>query len=142
MLGDAVTLLGPVPQDRLARIYAGCDVLAFPSRTETVGNVVAEAMACGLPVLLPAGARTSGWLQEPGKDGVLVADDTRGGWAAELARLVDRPDLRRRLAVNAAQTASTWHRSWEQVLREELLPVSARHGGPAAGSGDPLLTVE
>ena len=90
MLGDAVTLLGPVPQDRLARIYAGCDVLAFPSRTETVGNVVAEAMACGLPVLLPAGARTSGWLQEPGKDGVLVADDTPGGWAAELARLVDR----------------------------------------------------
>ena len=46
-------------------------------------------------VLLPAGARTSGWLQEPGKDGVLVADDTPGGWAAELARLVDRPDLRR-----------------------------------------------
>ncbi|MFX0591873.1 glycosyltransferase [Melissospora conviva] len=142
LLGDAVTLLGPVPQDRLARIYAGCDVLAFPSRTETVGNVVAEAMACGLPVLLPAGARTSGWLQEPGKDGVLVADDTPGGWAAELARLVDRPDLRRQLAVNAAQTASTWHRSWEQVLREELLPVWRDTADRHAGSGDPLLTVE
>ena len=41
--GADVTLLGPQPQEWLARVYAGCDVFAFPSQTETVGNVVAES---------------------------------------------------------------------------------------------------
>ena len=34
----------------LARAYAGADVFVFPSRTDTFGLVIIEALACGTPV--------------------------------------------------------------------------------------------
>ncbi|EPJ40410.1 putative D-inositol 3-phosphate glycosyltransferase [Streptomyces afghaniensis 772] len=92
-LGADVSLLGPLPLDRPARVYAGCDVFAFPSRTETCGNVVAEAMASGLAVVLPEGARTAQWLTAPGRDGIVVRHDDPGEWADALGALVDRPRL-------------------------------------------------
>lgn len=123
LLGPAATLLDPVPQQELARVYAGCDVFAFPSHSETIGNVVAEAMACGLPVVLPAGARTTGWLAAPGRDGLVVADDRPEGWARALARLVDDPAYRHALGREAGATARHRHPSWERVLTEDLLPL-------------------
>jgi glycosyltransferase involved in cell wall biosynthesis len=34
----------------LAKVYASADVFVFPSRTDTFGIVLIEALACGLPV--------------------------------------------------------------------------------------------
>jgi glycosyltransferase involved in cell wall biosynthesis len=45
-----VRWLGVLPRDDLARIYASADVFTFPSRNETFGLVMLEAMACGTPV--------------------------------------------------------------------------------------------
>ena len=42
--------LGVLPRDELARIYAAADVFVFPSRSETFGLVMLEAMATGTPV--------------------------------------------------------------------------------------------
>ena len=36
----------------LSQIYASCDFLVFPSTTDMFGNVILEAMASGLPVIL------------------------------------------------------------------------------------------
>jgi glycosyltransferase involved in cell wall biosynthesis len=41
---------GVFPQDQLARYYAAADVFVFPSRTDTFGLVLLEALACGTPV--------------------------------------------------------------------------------------------
>ncbi|MEO8806552.1 MAG: glycosyltransferase family 1 protein [Burkholderiaceae bacterium] len=41
---------GIVPRHELVRIYSGADVFVFPSRSETFGLVMLEAMACGTPV--------------------------------------------------------------------------------------------
>jgi glycosyltransferase involved in cell wall biosynthesis len=46
----AVRFLGALSGEALTRAYAACDVFVFPSRTDTFGLVVLEALACGLTV--------------------------------------------------------------------------------------------
>lgn len=45
-----VNYLGVLNQDELAKVYADADVFVFPSRTDTFGLVLLEALACGTPV--------------------------------------------------------------------------------------------
>jgi glycosyltransferase involved in cell wall biosynthesis len=42
--------LGVLDREELAKVYASADVFVFPSKTDTFGLVLLEAMACGLPV--------------------------------------------------------------------------------------------
>lgn len=42
--------VGALSGEPLARAYAGADVFVFPSRTDTFGLVMIEALACGLPI--------------------------------------------------------------------------------------------
>ncbi|MGH9071348.1 MAG: glycosyltransferase family 4 protein [Acidimicrobiales bacterium] len=51
MEGPSVTFTGPLLGAELADAYAGADVFVFPSTTETLGLVILEAMAAGLPVV-------------------------------------------------------------------------------------------
>jgi hypothetical protein len=63
--------LGPKPHAALASFYSAADVLAFPSRTDTFGLVLLEAMACGTPV---AARPAPGPLDVVGDGGVLDHD--------------------------------------------------------------------
>ena len=80
--------LGTRTGPELARIYASADVFVFPSRTDTFGMVLLEALASGLPI---AAFPTSGPLDVVGTSGTGVLDsDLRRAALAALAIPRDR----------------------------------------------------
>lgn len=83
-----VRFLGFQRNDKLPLYYSCADFLALPSRREPWGIVVAEAMACGLPVVLSehVGARFD--LLEEDRNGFLVRGDDPSSWSEVLRRCV------------------------------------------------------
>ena len=66
-------LTGVLRGDALAIAYANMDLFVFPSETETVGNVVLEAMASGVPVVAMAHGGPK-FIADPGRSAILAAD--------------------------------------------------------------------
>lgn len=69
--GTPCIFTGSLEGDELADVYASCDIFVFPSTTDTFGNVVLEAQASGIPVIVT----NAGGPQEniiPGKTGLVV----------------------------------------------------------------------
>ena len=58
-VSERVMLFPPLPQARLADVYAAADVVLVPSRSESFGLVALEAQACGTPVVAAAVGRTA-----------------------------------------------------------------------------------
>lgn len=55
--------------------YWAADVLAFPSTNEGLGNVMLEALCCGVPVAAHNISGVTDWIVEPGSNGALSALD-------------------------------------------------------------------
>lgn len=95
----------------LAEAYGRMDVFVFPSRTDTFGLVILEAMASGVPVLL---ARETGERAgvEDGVSGLFCED-----FAASLQRLMHDPGLRLTMSCAARKFAgnNSWQRAFEQL---------------------------
>jgi glycosyltransferase involved in cell wall biosynthesis len=91
-----VRWLGVLPRDVLAQVYAAADVFVMPSRSETFGLVMLEAMATGTPV---AAYPVEGPLEVVGSPpaGGVLDDDLASAWYAALA--VPRHAARQRAQV-------------------------------------------
>lgn len=98
-LADRIRFAGVLVGGSLARAYDGADVLVVPSRFESYGMVIAEALARGLPVVASdvGGVREALGAVDGDLPGLLVP----AGDGAELRTAVDRwlttPDLRESL---------------------------------------------
>lgn len=86
----------------LAMHYASADILLFPSRTETFGNVVTEAMASGLATVAydeaAAHEHVTNW-----QNGVLADDEPSQSFTSVAMRLCKQPELIRDIGQNASQ---------------------------------------
>ncbi len=119
-----VTFTGYLRGAELATAYASADIFAFPSYTETFGQVVLEAMASGLPVvgLLSEGVCD---LVEDGRTGFLLDTQKMGeeeqatGYRERLQRLVQDQARRHEMSIAAAVYAHhhTWHEAMECLVR-------------------------
>lgn len=110
-LGDRAEFTGTLSGEPLGVAYRRADLFVFPSQHDTFGQVVMEAMATGLPVVVT----DKGGPQELVEDGVtgFVADDA--AFIPRVKDLVSSPELRARMGRAARMAAE--RRSWDAVFR-------------------------
>jgi glycosyltransferase involved in cell wall biosynthesis len=104
---------GTLGRKAVAEAFASADVFVFPSRTDTAGNVVLEAQAAGLPVVVSnvGGPHEN---MRPGATGVLCEGSEAARWATAVVSLLRDPALRRQMSAAARGYAMT--RGWDSAL--------------------------
>lgn len=100
-----VHFVGRIESTAMPTFHRSLDVLVLPSRTtptwkEQFGRVLIEAMACGVPVI---GSSSGEIPQVIGDAGLIFPEGDRAALTAQLQRLLDEPDLRRRLGAVGRQ---------------------------------------
>jgi glycosyltransferase involved in cell wall biosynthesis len=107
---------GVLQGEALARAYANMDVFAFPSRTDTFGNVVLEAMASGVPAVV-TNAGGPKFIVRHGQDGLIAANDSE--FVDSVSSLLSNPDrlAEMRFAARQHASASSWDAVFGQVYR-------------------------
>ena len=121
-IADHVRFVGNVPEAELpavfniASAYVGVSRRADGSRVEGFGVALAEASACGLPVI----AGQSGGLAEAvrdGETGLVVNPDDPEAVADALKRLLGDQLLARRLGQSGRKAVETYY-NWDRVIRD------------------------
>ncbi|NJN96604.1 MAG: glycosyltransferase family 1 protein [Anaerolineales bacterium] len=99
--------------DDLAHAYAAADIFVFPAANETLGNVVLEAMASGLPVIAP---RAGGLLDHvvDGQTGLLFDPESQAHLISTAQQLAGNPDYAHSLGAAGRDRIET--QSWTAVL--------------------------
>ena len=118
---------GYLKGEALSEAYASADVFVFPSGTETLGNVVLEAMASGLPVI----AVNSGGVKENvlnGYNGIMCRYKDKHEFASAMERFIEDEALKTIMSQNAR--AYTLSKTWDKVfdkLMDDYLQVIELH---------------
>ena len=114
--GTNTYFVGYLMGQELGSAFASADAFIFPSRTETLGLVLLEAMAAGCPVV----AARSGGIPDIVTDGVNgylfePTADVQGALAATI-RLLEQKQQRDIIRQNARQEAESW--GWAAATRQ------------------------
>ncbi|WP_377891086.1 glycosyltransferase family 4 protein [Alkalihalobacillus sp. R86527] len=111
-----VTFTGFMHGEELATAYASADAFMFPSTTETLGLVILEAMASGLPVVAAESGPTNEQVED-GSTGLLYRSGKEGNLTETIARL-ENEDLLHRMSEQAFShsRAFGWHGPAQQLL--------------------------
>lgn len=107
LAGHPAHFLGVRSDEELAAIYASSDLLVFPSTTDTLGQVVLEAQASGVPALVGTigGPRE---LVEDGVTGRVIGSMEPKTWADLIVWLVAHDEVLRGMAEAAARRAEQY----------------------------------
>jgi D-inositol-3-phosphate glycosyltransferase len=114
-VSERVMLFPPLPQARLADVYAAADVVLVPSRSESFGLVALEAQACGTPVVAAAvgGLR---FVVRDGQTGFLVEGHDPADHADRMLQILRDPAFAAEMGTTAAREALRF--TWEATASE------------------------
>jgi glycosyltransferase involved in cell wall biosynthesis len=113
--GTPTHFVGYLGGERLSAAYASADAFIFPSRTETLGLVLLEAMAAGCPVV----AARSGGIPDivtDGCNGYLFDPQDPQGAIAAAGKIFADPTASDRLRTNARTEAERW--GWSAATQQ------------------------
>jgi glycosyltransferase involved in cell wall biosynthesis len=126
--GHRIRLSGVLTGAALSHAYTTADLLVAPSRSETYGMAVTEALAHGLPVIAAAVGglpEALGSTADGTRPGLLVPPGDPAALAATLGDWLGDERHRHRLRAAARQRRSTL-RGWEQTTQEIASALTAR----------------
>lgn len=112
----------------MPQVMRGLDVLVLASDAEPCGRVLFEAMASGTVVVATNSGGTPEVVRD-GQEGILVPPRDSGALAHAIGRIIQDPDLRRRLGgagVDRVQTAFTVDRYYGKIMN---VYTEVLHGG-------------
>ena len=100
LAGMRARFLGFRHGEELSTLYASCDLFAFPSTTDTLGQVVMEAQGSGSPVIVTDEGGPQEVVEE-GVTGFVIPADQPEQWAERIVELVADNDRRRQMGATA-----------------------------------------
>jgi glycosyltransferase involved in cell wall biosynthesis len=116
--GDGITYVGEVGGRRRLQLFSRAAALLMPIRwPEPFGLVMAEAMACGTPVIaFPQGAAPE--VVEDGRTGFLVRDEEEMAAAVHRLAEIDPAECRRRVEAryDVGPVGEAYERAYERVI--------------------------
>lgn len=133
--GSPCTFTGYLKGESLCAAYASSDIFVFPSGTDTFGNVVLEAQASGLPVIVTdRGGPVENMV--PDETGLVVPAEDAESLATAMGALVRNADRRRKMGAAARRYMedrsfdAAFIRTWE-MFREtgETAPANLAEAG-------------
>ena len=107
--GSRVIFTGYLTGEELATAYASADLFLFPSETETFGNVILEAQACGVPCLV-AGKGASRENLTPTITGHIVEENDPAEYVAHIEKLLNDPMLLEQMRADARRYGTSRNR--------------------------------
>jgi D-inositol-3-phosphate glycosyltransferase len=128
--GRDVSFLGSLPHGGMPMLFAAADAVVCPSLYESFGLVPLEALAAGVPVVVPEGTYWGDRIRSEG-GGLVYPRDEPERFSAALLALASSPELRARLSLEGAAVAApfTWEKctaSWDALLASVSTPGSPR----------------
>ena len=127
--GLPTSFIGYLQGEELAAAYASADAFVYASETETMGNVVLEAMSCGTPVIAP---RAGGipMLVDHEESGLLFEPGDLNDAAARLQSVLDHPETAARLTTSARAFAMChgWNDAAMQVRADYEAAIAEFNG--------------
>lgn len=115
--GTNTVFAGMLQGTELASAFASADVFITPSESETLGNVVLEAMASGLPVVAARAGGIPDIIDREGVNGFLFKPGSVEDAVSKLKPLLADAGMRRRMADVARKEAEglTWQAASKYV---------------------------
>jgi glycosyltransferase involved in cell wall biosynthesis len=114
-IAQHIQFSGRLGGQELVAAYQEADVLIVPSRKESFGMVILEAMACGVPPVASAAAGIPDVVDD-GRFGFLVKPDDISGFARKISELFDDTALLRRFSSNARHAAVAREYAWPRQV--------------------------
>ena len=107
--------------ENLATTFASCDLFAFPSKSETFGQVVLEAQASGLPVIAFQAEGVCDIIQD-GRTGWLVtppeSDGEEAAFENAISAVLANPAKRQQAGLEAVRWAASWR--WFEAMEKAV----------------------
>lgn len=117
---------GSLYGEDLAKLYASCDIFVFPSTTETFGNVVLEAMASGLPVVVSNKGGQVGFVKDMYSGMIAKAKDSKD-FINKINLLLSNDQLYNSIRDNALSYAKS--QSWDKLVQKLFVKYDELHMG-------------